>query len=485
MIELLKKRAFAIVLLLLVSVRFFYFTKEIDEPHDWRQCDTANYIDDFYEKGIDIFNPTVCWMGKRDTLILECPLPEALVAGIYTITGPSILVARLIFIFIYCISVFYFYKIINSLFTTELAELATFCYLALPLSIYYSRAIHIDFTVVALTHAMVYYFIRGINKHKGLYIAASSIFCLLALLIKPPYVFYWMLPLGLVLYSEKAIKWFMPYTFLFILSLILFYLWQRHAHLINSQSPDLHYILGYRRMTMSAGWYFGTWTQRVDLYSYWVLFKRGLFEVAGIGGISFLIVGLFQIRKQLNSNLIFIWLVAVIIFVLTFFNLNLVHNYYQIPLLAPAALLCSLGIRKITSIYSIKKAYLVSIFIGLNLLYSFTTYYTIPKDEIEIANKIEKYTDKNDLVIVTNNTMDCRNPKILYRAHRKGWSVNEMALNATVIERLHREQGARYWVYVGSSLPQAKMINFLNYQKIKHSTPLQDQKKNLYIFELK
>ncbi|MBP6793423.1 MAG: glycosyltransferase family 39 protein [Saprospiraceae bacterium] len=469
----------------MLSFRFFHFTEEIDGPHDWRQCDTAHYINDFYKNGIDIFHPTVCWMGNRDTVILECPLPEALVAGIYKMSGPSILVARLVFIFIFCISVFYFYKIIISLFTIEIAELATLCYLALPLSLYYSRAIHIDFSVVALTHAMVYYFIRGIQKHNGLNVVLSSLLFLFAVLIKAPYVFYWALPLGFVLFSEKAIKWFMPYSILFILSLIFFYLWQQHTHEINSQSPDLFYILGYRHMTMSAGWYFGTLSQRVDLYSYWVLLKRGIFEVAGIGGISFLFIGLYQMRRQPFFTIQLLWMLGIVIFVFTFFNLNLVHNYYQIPLLAPVAILCALGINKIHARYSIQKWYLVSILIGLNVFYSFITYYKIPEDEIEIARILEKHTGEKDLLIVTYNSMDCRNPKILYRAHRKGWSINEMALNATVIERLYTEQQARYWAYVGTSLPEKKMINFLSYQSLKYTIPLQQQKQNLYIFELK
>ena len=107
------------------------------------------------------------------------------------------------------------------------------------------------------------------------------------------------------------------------------------------------------------------------------------------------------------------------------------------------------------------------------------------RDRIEIARILEKHTGEKDLLIVTYNSMDCRNPKILYRAHRKGWSINEMALNATVIERLYTEQQARYWAYVGTSLPEKKMINFLSYQSLKYTIPLQQQKQNLYIFELK
>ena len=49
MIERKKKRTFLILVILLLSFRFFHFTEEIDGPHDWRQCDTAHYINDFYK----------------------------------------------------------------------------------------------------------------------------------------------------------------------------------------------------------------------------------------------------------------------------------------------------------------------------------------------------------------------------------------------------------------------------------------------------
>ena len=37
----------------LIAIRCFHLGSEIDSPHDWRQCDTAHYIRDFYRNGID------------------------------------------------------------------------------------------------------------------------------------------------------------------------------------------------------------------------------------------------------------------------------------------------------------------------------------------------------------------------------------------------------------------------------------------------
>ncbi len=82
----LNKHGFVLCLMLLIALRFLHFGTEIDGPHDWRQCDTGWFIWDFYKNGIDLLHPAVCWMGATDTLILEFPLPEALVAIGYHLT---------------------------------------------------------------------------------------------------------------------------------------------------------------------------------------------------------------------------------------------------------------------------------------------------------------------------------------------------------------------------------------------------------------
>lgn len=66
---------------------------------------------------------------------------------------------------------------------------------------------------------------------------------------------------------------------------------------------------------------------------------------------------------------------------------------------------------------------------------------------------VRENTPDSALVIVTFQNMDCRDPRILYRARRRGWSVAESVLNPEVIRRLHQEQGAGYWAYFGKAKP--------------------------------
>ena len=89
---------FPILVLVLVGIRFVHFGEIVDEPHSWRQCDTANYIWAYYQDGIDLLHPSVCWMGGHKTTILEFPLPEAIISIFYKLFGPDLFWARLVFL---------------------------------------------------------------------------------------------------------------------------------------------------------------------------------------------------------------------------------------------------------------------------------------------------------------------------------------------------------------------------------------------------
>jgi 4-amino-4-deoxy-L-arabinose transferase-like glycosyltransferase len=464
----------------LLALRFWHFGPAIDAPHDWRQCDTAYYIWDFYQNGIDLLHPAVCWMGKSDALALEFPLPEAVVALGYRIFGESMFVARLIFLFFFAGALYYFYKITCLLFGEQLARWATLVYLALPLSIFYSRAVHIDFAVVLLAHAMLYYYLVGVEKRSWKFLLLSSVAAALAFVVKAPYAFYFLLPMVFFAIQRKAFWWVVRFGGFYLLALGLFLLWRHHVNVINGAAPNWDYILHYRKMTQSAHWYFGSWQQRLSLYSWKTLFQRGVLEVAGIGGIVFFILGWRNLNQLTNWRFLLFWMLGLVAYVLIFFNLNFVHNYYQIPLLAPLAIICAKGLQtKPKMLY-----WFFGLLVATNVTYTEICYFKVSNEHLEIGQLIQQNTPGSALVIVTYQNMDCRNPKILYRARRRGWSVEEAALRPEVMERLHKEEGAGFWVYVGADLPQSQMHGYLASLPKPRVFKLTSVSQQLYIFNL-
>ena len=147
--DFLKKYGFVLLVFLLITTRLFHFPSEIDGPHTWRQAETAQYIYSYVNEGINILKPSVCWMGGHKTLLLEFPLPEAAIAVLYNIFGNHLWIARFFFLCFFSISAYYFYKSLKLIFSDFVPEIATLIYCSLPLSLFYSRAIHIDFFAIA------------------------------------------------------------------------------------------------------------------------------------------------------------------------------------------------------------------------------------------------------------------------------------------------------------------------------------------------
>lgn len=440
-------KVFTVLTILLLALRLLHWGPEIDAPHDWRQCDTAYYILDFFRNGIDLLHPAVCWMGASDTVALEFPLPEAVVAMVWQIFGESMPAARLVFLVFFGVAILYFYKIADLLWGETTAQLATLVYLSLPLSLFYSRAVHIDFFVVAATHAMFYHYLKGVRKKRWSQMILSSVAAALAFLVKAPYAFYFLFPMLYVAWQQKAWPFVLRTGVLYLLALVPFVFWQQHVNVINGSAPDLGYIDHYRKMINNAHWYFGTLEQRLTPYHWKILLQRGVFDVAGIGGIVFLLLGLRRLKEE---RVLLFWMLGLAVYTLVFFNLNAVHNYYQIPLLAPAALLCAWGLERPKKLLVFFALLLVA-----NILYAEKFYYKTETTHVEIGRLIRENTPDSALVIVTYGTMDCRDPRVLYRARRRGWSVEEAALKSDVVQRLQREQGAQYWAYVGERAPSA------------------------------
>jgi hypothetical protein len=452
-------------LLIFLGARLFHFGPEIDKPHDWRQYDTAHYIRDFHRNGIDLFYPSVCWMGGHKTLILEFPLPEAVAALTYGFTGEDHRAARAVFFFFFLLAAFYFRKIIRLLAGPEAADWSLLVYLALPLSIFYSRAIHIDFAAVAFAHGMFYHLLKGYKEGNWREITAGTIWASLALLTKAPYAFYFSIPLMAVIISEGRLRLFFRSIPLLLLPVILFLSWTWHSWKVNGMAPDWYFIPTYRKFDQNAAWYFGTWAQRLEVRHWLTLANRFLTEVSGRTGLLLMAAGIVLgftnlspikgIQTRPFTKLLLLWLAGACAGLFIFFNLNVVHDYYQIPFLAPVAAFSGLALSRIAGLG--KRAVFPAIaLLGIlaieNFRHAETEYYSVFRPAIEAGPLIRAHTPPESLVVVSFGGLDCRNPHLLYNADRSGWSVPEADLSPEILQQLTRE-GAGYLAQIRSGPP--------------------------------
>ncbi len=439
-----------------MGIRLLHLEETIDDPHAWRQCDTANYVWDFYKNGIDFNQPAVCWMGGYKTLILEFPLPEAAIALLYKVFGPYHLVGRIFFLASFLFSAFYFRKVMELKFTSQVSKMATLIYMMLPLSIYYSRALHIDFFALGFSMAMLYHLYVGITLRSNLHLWLGCIFTTVALLVKAPYILVFGILIFPIALRKYNFKYCLKHFYLFAIPLIAFVLWTRFSNTTNAMAPDWEFIPGYRKFDQNSHWYYGSLHQRM-VGNNWVIILRRIYEecIGGPVGLVLFIPGVIAIARSEYWKPILISLIGLMIYVAVFFNLNLQHNYYQIPFLCLAAIVLTFGAYSIANLFK-TQANKVAIALLLthayfNFGYSERNYFIFPVDQVEIAFHIGAHTEENELVLVSYGGLSVHCPIILYRAHRNGWSIPNAFFDQKIAYKLNQEEKCRYLAYISGS----------------------------------
>lgn len=460
-------------IVLLLATRAGHLAGPIDEPHSWRQCDTAYYALEFHREGIDLFYPAVCWMGGHKTLALEFPLPEALMALAFGLFGEHLFLARLVTLLFFCGSAAYLFLLVRRLFGERVAWPALAVYLVLPLGQFYSRALHVDFSAVFFAHAMAFHLLRGYERRSVAHSLAGAALGSLAFLVKAPYAFYFALPLAAVMITGFQRRAFAVFLFCLAVPAGLFLLWQTHAGAVNGAAPDWDFLPGYIKFVGMGEWYFGSLAMRVDPVSWGRLLGRLFRDVTTASGALLLLIGVVAaVGKRSGSDgdgrrFLWCWIAGLAGYLLIFFNLNLIHDYYQIPFLAPVALLIALGLIKVRDLAATRMtgaapAVIPLLFLVLTanaLWYAETHYYGLDHLRLEAGQVISCNTPEGSLVIVAAEMpdTDCRDPRLLLRARRCGWSVHLPRLTPELIDRL-RAEGAGYLALVAPATDDIQTV---------------------------
>jgi hypothetical protein len=414
----------------LLALRLPHLTGPIDDPHSWRQSDTAYYALSLYREGFDLLRPRVCWSGEHDVLALEFPLHEALIALLYRLFGFDHLWARLVTLAFFAGSTVYLFVIVDMFSTRRLACLATFAYALLPLSLFYSRAIHVDFCAVFFAHAMLFHLLRGFEHGRRLDIVLGALFGSTGFAIKAPYLFYLYLPLGVFLLRRKV--WRKPYRWwltALAVPALAFLLWRWNVGLVNADKPALDI---YPKFVQRLDWYFGSLDQRLDIGNWLVLTQRLVFDVANpIGLLLFAWGAWIWVRSAKSGYRWFFtsWALGAILYVVLFFGLNWAHNYYQIPLTAVAAVLIGVCLDRFIEIRApfgpILAALLALAFAATSLWYANRVYYHVDWRAVQAGQLIEAHTSESDLIVayLYDDNFEYSDPRLLYRARRRGWSI--------------------------------------------------------------
>ena len=185
-----------------------------------------------------------------------------------------------------------------------------------------------------------------------------------------------------------------------------------------------------------------------------------------------------SILYKSNIWVFFYWFVGFLIFILTFIAPNLAHEYYQLPIEIPCIIIASYFIRVIFEME--KELYKNIIVVLIILIIPFSALKVksrLHQDKFypKFAEELKKISNKDDLIIVADNTP---RTEVFYFSERKGFQMIIPAgftfLTTNISEKQqrlleneiegYRKEGAKYFVtpYIEFPLYMSYLKNYLD-----------------------
>jgi hypothetical protein len=159
------------------------------------------------------------------------------------------------------------------------------------------------------------------------------------------------------------------------------------------------------------------------------------------------------------------WILGVALYVAVFFNLNVIHDYYQLPLLAPIAVAIAVGLvtlgngvgRRPSRTWAWAAGALLALLV-IQALVPSRDFYQIDVPGIEAASIVSRETPPGSLVVAASvESGRADDPRLLYRAGRYGWSVAVSGLSPEVVE-MFRRLGASHLIVVFQRRPWVGLV---------------------------
>jgi Dolichyl-phosphate-mannose-protein mannosyltransferase len=472
--------------LVLLATRVPHLRGPLTDPHSWRQCDTVHFALDFYRRGFDLMHPAVCWLGAYRTNALNFPLSEAITALLYRAFGPDPMWDRIVALSFFVLSACWLHGIAARLATRRLAALTTLAYLALPLGQYFSRVPHIEFPVLACVNGTLYYTLRASAERSARWMVAATACAAMAAAIKGPYLGTIGLPLLLIVVAAPTLANAARVAIPLVAAAISFEWWRHHVDSVNAGVPDWSFLPGFYKEVNPLWRYIGTLAQRADARSWIKISKRLIFEVATPPGV---VLSMFALWRSPHGSaaaaasdaggarhdklpsahaVAFGWFAGCVGLALVFFPLSVEHNYYQLPFLAPTALLIALGADALWSrLRPVAGVPAAGVLFAVFVVFALWAPRTLEYDRvdwlrIEAGKIIAPRIPAADLIVASDvTTLPPIDPRLLFRAEHDGWPMRAADITPERLARL-RPYGAKWVVVVtGPTHPEVQPPAFL------------------------
>jgi hypothetical protein len=443
----------AALIALALGQKLYGFDRPLLGHHAWREADTAALARNYCEGGMKFFYPEVDWGGPGPNYCeTEFPVFSYAVAALYRAAGVREWLGRLLALAAYALQLFFVYKIGRRLLTPGAALAATFLFALSPTGGFVGRAFMPESWRLAASLGAVYFFLRWLEGRRTSDFFDAAAALALAALIKPT-AFHLLLLFGLLAlrYAREELRSPAPWLVL-AGTVVPAAMWYWHAH----------------QFFLQTGRTFGVWEAGVKLATPELLlsleFYRKMLSVnlathlLTVPGLGLAVAGLVLLaaRKSRYRFALLAWLGVAVFYILVLGHAAYAHDYYSLPLLAPAALAGGYAAAEGLKLFRGNVAgKVVAALVALSLaaaVPSFTARFRVFVKVNEAAARAGAYLNEVDATGAPVVTFNDGGPQWLYYCGRKGWILSpkgplaeDAALFARLVER-DRDAGARYLV---------------------------------------
>jgi hypothetical protein len=427
-----KKLILLFILLGALWVRFYHFGYPVADWHSWRQVDTSAVSRYFVQHGFDVLRPKFEDLSIAVSLtdnpqgyrFVEFPIYNVLQAGFFKIFGHYNLEqwGRLVTIYASLFSILFIYLLCKKYLSERVGLIAAAFFAFVPYSIYYSRTILPDESMVTATLAGTYFLSNWIDKPKfsifNFQFLLSAIFIAIALLLKP-YALFFTLPIVYLAWNKFRFNAFKK--------------WQLWLFLIITVLP-----LGLWRMWMDQkeflpGIAHNDWLFNSDFIRFKGAFFQWLFAerisklILGYWGLPFVVLGIIKKINKKENWFFFYFIVSSLVYMTVMATGNVKHDYYQILIIPTLAIFFAKGfdfVLEKMELFNRFVSYFVIILCSVFMIafgwYIIRDYYNIQHQNMLYAAKaVDELTPKNAKVIAPYGA----DTTFLYYTNRQGWPV--------------------------------------------------------------
>lgn len=466
--------ALLLILLLGTAIRLQYLDLPFAEAHRWRFVTNLDVTRNFFTRSMNIFWPQASWGGPAAYLGMEFPLLQWLAAVLYKLFGEHEVLCRLVTIAFSVATIAVVFTLGKRLFGVAAGRAAAFLVAVSPSMVFFGRTFLSDVPMVCFMVAGLLGYVAYLETGNRGHALAGAVCTALAGLVKLPAVAI-IGPIAWAAWRARGWtalrdRWL---TFGVGVGLVVVALWYWHAdriyhmtglteaifHSSDNPPPELMPFTNHSLPVIHWGNY--------ALLAQWDYYDRMRdwtwhLHLTPVG-FSLALIGLATMSGVAGYDVVVIWLAAVLSTMLASAVGSFYHEFHQLPLVPPAAMLFGLVAaplfdgewlrRRFGGWWGVPAAAALAVSLAwMAFIYSGVVRYYFRPDGLDLGTMdvgrvVRERTVPGDYVITIEfGEYGNNSPVLLYRAERRGWSFDAKTITPHVVEYLRTRYHTRYLV---------------------------------------